>query len=106
MQTMINHYIEMWKNFFNFSGRTSVPGYWWAVLCNFIVSLVLGLIPVVGTLYGYAAIIPGLAMGIRRLNDSGKKWYWIFINLIPLVGQIIYIVMLCKPSVNSNYIEA
>lgn len=98
MPEFIQHYVAMWTNYFNFSGRTSRPGYWWAVLCNFIVSTVLGYIPYVGTLYALAALIPGLAMGIRRLNDAGKQWTWIFINFVPLIGQIIYIVMLCQPT--------
>ena len=94
----------MWKNFTNFNGRTNIPGYWWAFLANFIVSTVLGLIGL-GTIYGYIALVPGLAMCIRRLNDAGKKWYWIFISFVPLAGVIILIVLLCKPSVDT-YIEA
>lgn len=105
MPAFINHYIEMWKNYFNFSGRTTVPGYWWAFLCNFVVSYICGFLGILGTIYSLAALIPGLAIGIRRLNDAGKHWAWIFINFIPVVGQIIYIVLLCKPSVPAT-IEA
>lgn len=110
MPEFINHYIEMWKNYFNFSGKTSVPGYWWAFLCNFVVSLLASMIGI-GQIYSAIALIPGLAISVRRLNDAGKSWTWIFINFIPLVGTIIFIVMLCKPSVDSdtfvenNYIE-
>ena len=43
MSNIINCYVDMWKNFANFSGRTSVGGYWWACLANFIVSFVIGL---------------------------------------------------------------
>lgn len=97
----MQEYIAMWKNYANFSGRTNVRGYWMAFLFNFIVSAVIGAvgIEILATIYSLAALIPGLAIGIRRLNDAGKKWTWIFINLIPLVGWIIYIVMLCKPSI-------
>ena len=106
MANMINGYMDMWKNFANFSGRTSVGGYWWTYLANFIIGTIVGFIPYVGFIYGLAAFIPGLALTIRRLNDAGKHWAWIFINLIPLVGVIIFIVILCKPSVNNLIVDA
>ena len=108
MQGFFNEYIEMWKNYANFSGRTSVRGYWMAFLVNFLVGTVLGAIvsavpalSVITSLYALATMIPGLAIAIRRLRDAGKAWTWIFINFVPLVGWIIWIVMLCKPSADA-----
>ena len=106
MANIINYYVDMWRNFANFGGRTNIPGYWWASLANFVVSTVLGYIPYVGPLYALAVMIPGLAITVRRLNDADKHWGWMFINLIPLVGQIIFIIMLCKPSKDSNIVDA
>ena len=108
MSNIINCYVDMWKNFANFSGRTDVGGYWWAVLGNFIVSFVLGLIgvEVLISVYSLATLIPTLSIAVRRLRDAGKGWGWLFINLVPLVGWIIFIVLLCKPSVNDNIVDA
>lgn len=108
MSNIINCYVDMWKNFANFSGRTSVGGYWWAYLANFIVSFVIGLtgVEVLATVYALAALIPTISIAVRRLRDAGKSWGWLFINLVPLVGWIIFIIMLCKPSVNSNVVDA
>ena len=50
-------------------------------------------------LYSLVALVPGLALTIRRLRDGGNGWGWIFISLVPLVGVIILIVKLCKASV-------
>ena len=108
MSNIINCYVDMWKNFANFSGRTTVGGYWWAYLASFIVTAVLNLIGVeflIGV-YGLASLIPTLSIAVRRLRDAGKGWGWLFINLVPLVGWIIFIVMLCKPSVNNNVVDA
>ena len=105
MEKIINAYVDMWKNYANFSGRTNIPGYWWAYLANFVIGTVVGYIPYVGVIYGLAAIIPGIALTVRRLNDTGKSWAWIFISLVPLVGAIILIVMLCKPSKDPNVID-
>ena len=108
MSNIINCYVDMWKNFANFSGRTSVGGYWWAYLGNIIVSIVLGLIgvEVLITVYSLATLIPTLSIAVRRLRDAGKGWGWLFITLVPLVGWIIFIVLLCKPSVNDNIVDA
>ncbi|MBE7017312.1 MAG: DUF805 domain-containing protein [Ruminococcaceae bacterium] len=93
-------YLNMWKNYVNFSDRTTVRGYWMAVLVNIIASTILGIIGIklLISLYSLATFIPGIAMCVRRLRDSGRKWGWIFISLVPLVGWIILIVMLCKAS--------
>ena len=108
MSNIINCYVDMWKNFANFSGRTNVGGYWWAVLGNFIVSFVLSLIgvEVLISVYSIATLIPTLSIAVRRLRDAGKGWGWLFITLVPLVGWIIFIIMMCKPSVNDNVVDA
>ena len=99
----MQEYVAMWKNFANFSDRTSVRGYWMAVLFNFLAALVLGVLAAVvrplaalSGLYALAALIPGLAISIRRLRDAGKPWYAIFITFVPLVGWIILLVWLCS----------
>ena len=108
MSNIINCYVDMWKNFANFSGRTNVGGYWWAYLANLIVGLVLSMIGVefLITVYYLASLIPTLSIAVRRLRDAGKGWGWLFITLVPLVGWIIFIVMMCKPSVNDNIVDA
>ena len=106
MSVIINATTDMWRNYANFGGRTNIPGYWWASLANFIVSTILGYIPYVGILYTIAVLVPGLAISVRRLNDAGKHWAWLFINLLPLVGQIVFIVMLCLPSKNDKIVDA
>lgn len=105
MEMILSHYIAMWTNYANFSGRTNLPGYWWAALVNFIISFIMGYLGILGTIYSLAVLVPGLAIAIRRLNDAGKHWAWIFINFVPLIGQIIYIVMLCQPSKEPNVID-
>ena len=46
-------------------------------------------------------ILPGLSAAIRRLHDTGKSGWWIFIALVPLIGQIWLIVLLAKKGKNS-----
>ncbi len=43
-------------------------------------------------IYGLAVLLPGIAVGIRRLHDTDKSGWWLLIGLIPLVGIIVLIV--------------
>ncbi|HIX14390.1 MAG TPA: DUF805 domain-containing protein [Candidatus Hungatella pullicola] len=102
-------YLSMWKNYVNFKGRTTVKGYWLAVLFNFLVSLILSILvsfadvlSILALLYSLAGIIPGLALSIRRLHDINKSGWWVLINLVPLVGAIVLIVFFCLKSVDEN----
>ena len=89
-------------NYANFSGRARRSEYWYFSLFNFIVSFVLGLLlgseSLIVSLYSLAVLIPGLAVGWRRMHDIGKSGAWIFISLIPVVGWILVLVWLCKDS--------
>ena len=40
----MKEYLDMWKNYANFSGRTSIRGYWMAFLFNVVVSTLIGFI--------------------------------------------------------------
>lgn len=102
----MQEYLNMWKNFANFSDRTSVRGYWMAFLFNFLVTAVLNVLiqavpalAFLSAIYSLAVLVPTLAIAVRRLRDAGKKWTYIFMNLIPLVGWILFLVALCKASV-------
>ena len=48
--------------------------------------------------FGIAAILPGIAVTVRRLRDAGYNWPYIFIPLIPFVGIFIFIFLLCQPT--------
>ena len=62
---------------------------------TFIFSIIQGL-------FSLAIIVPGVALNVRRLHDTGKPWYWLLCGLIPVVGTIVLIVFNCQPSVGDN----
>ena len=84
----------------DFEGRARRTEYWMFTLVNIIISIVLALIgraiglPVIGTLYGLAVLLPGIAVGVRRLHDTGRSGWWLLLALIPLIGTIWIIVLL------------
>jgi len=103
---MVEAFLSGWKRSFDYVGRSSRPEFWWFVLANFIVSLILALLSgfadVFGKLlivYAIAQIFPHLSLTIRRLRDAGKPWPWIFISFVPFIGGIWLIVLLVQPSI-------
>ena len=45
---------------------------------------------------GLASICPGLGVAVRRLHDLNKSGGYIFINLIPLVGPIWFVILMAS----------
>ena len=43
-------------------------------------------------------LIPSLAILVRRLHDTGKRWYWLFLFIIPIAGFIIWIIFMVSES--------
>ena len=91
------------KNYTNFRTRSRRSEYWWVWLFCTAVSALLGaLLPEIASLWTLAVLIPNIALAVRRLHDIGKSGWWYLINLIPVVGQIIFLVLACKDSVEDN----
>ena len=44
------------------------------------------------SLVNLALLLPGLGVTVRRLHDTGRSGFWIFLALVPIVGGIILIV--------------
>ena len=108
-------YLQALKKYAVFSGRSRRKEYWYFVLFNIIVAIVLaGIDALLGTrsssssigllsgIYGLAIIIPSLAVTVRRLHDIDRSGWWIFINLIPLIGAIVLLVFAVSEGTPGN----
>ncbi|MFD3262254.1 DUF805 domain-containing protein [Paenibacillus lentus] len=98
-------YLKVLKNYVGFEGRARRTEYWMFVLFNFIASFVLGFIggfigldSILAYIYSLAVLLPSLAVGARRLHDTGRSGWMLLLALIPLVGAIILLVFLCQDS--------
>lgn len=102
---IISAFVKMMKNYANFNGRTSLADFWWAILAQVLLGIVVGfisgLLGEVGAmiifLFGLAFLIPSYALYWRRLHDIGKSGAYYFITFIPLVGGILLLIALAKP---------
>ncbi|HWX67365.1 MAG TPA: DUF805 domain-containing protein [Rhodanobacter sp.] len=93
-------YLKCIKNHYaDFEGRARRTEYWMFFLVNLLISIVVGLIGraigfhALSTLYSLAVLVPGIAVGVRRLHDTGRSGWWWLVALIPLIGWIWIIVL-------------
>ena len=98
-------YIKVMQNFLVFSGRARRKEYWMFVLFNVLITFGIGLaesmIGLPGTLssfYALVVLIPSVAVGVRRLHDTGRTGWWMLLNLLPVIGTIVLIVFFCFDS--------
>jgi uncharacterized membrane protein YhaH (DUF805 family) len=102
-------YLGVLKKYAEFNGRARRKEYWMFVLFNIIISVVLSIIDrvignpemglgILGTLYALAVLLPSLAVGARRLHDTGRSGWWLLIGLIPCIGFIVLIIFTVEDS--------
>jgi uncharacterized membrane protein YhaH (DUF805 family) len=95
---------EAFKNTFTYQGRASRSAYWWFFLFDVICYVVAGIFDRVGGPAVAVAVIiyvimffVNLSLAVRRLHDTDRSGFWIFIGLIPLIGGIVLLVFYLLP---------
>ena len=104
----MNWYLKVVRdNYANFKGRARRQEYWMFAFINLIIILILNTIDrvafsadmaILSSVYLLAILIPGIAVAVRRLHDTDKSGWWALLGLIPIVGTVILIVMMCFDS--------
>lgn len=102
------------KNYVNFQGRSSRGAYWWYFLFSIVLGFILGFIDgfmgavepntglgLLGGLFSLATLIPGIALGVRRLHDTGKSGWWILIYFT-IIGILVLIFFFAQPGERSE----
>ena len=117
MGTILSNFREVVSGkYAQFTGRASRGEFWKYVLVVFIINLIFTLLQnLLGALsiayyiiMGLNAIImlglllPSLAVSVRRMHDIGKGGGWIFINLVPLIGSIWFLILTIKEGEGDN----
>ena len=68
----MKHYIAMWTNILNFSGRTTRAGYWVPYLINIIVFAVIGaFLPAIVPVLSIVVDVAMFSALMRRIRDAG-----------------------------------
>ena len=95
-------------NITNFEGRSSRSAFWWWMVFIWIIELVVSLVTgggrgsgffaLLGTLIMLVLWLATLAVGCRRLHDTGKSGWLQLLLLIPCIGAIVLIVFWVQPT--------
>lgn len=94
------------QHYFDMNGRVGRPEFWYFVLANFVIAVIVAILtrltflPLLA-IYNLAMILPAAGMGARRLQDTGRdgKLVWIFIiagfisQLIAAMAMMSFLVM-------------
>ncbi len=99
----------VFKNYANFNGRASRAEFWWFVLANIIIIIILEMLDsALGTvyaltgLYQLAILVPNLAVGARRLQDIGKSGWNLLWMFVPIVGPILLLIWFIQAGETSD----
>ena len=99
----MEEYMKYWKNYINFSTRSTRKEFWLPVLFNFVISGILAAISSkLGTIFSLAVLIPNLSNAVRRMHDINKSGWYLLLGLIPIVGWIIVLVYECTATVEEG----
>ncbi len=111
---------KFFANYATFSGRSNRGEFWYWALDGLLMSILLGGLdgllfggmmhsdmgngggPLSG-LWGLVTLVPGLALGVRRLHDIDRTGWWLLLWLVPVVGWIVLLVWFAqKPDEGPN----
>ena len=106
-----------WMRMFDFSGTSSRREFWWGVLGNAIIMLILLALLIASLTYSPKVIntfsivmialfsffclvelLPSISLIFRRMHDIGKSGAYIFVLFIPIVGFIWYLHLVTRPT--------
>ncbi len=110
----MQYFVKCLKNYATFKGRATRKEYWMYYLFYTIFYFALWGIDLAGTSMGnenlslvgsalviiftLGTLVPTWAVCIRRLHDVGKSGWYILVNMIPLIGCIWFLVLMCTDS--------
>ena len=108
----MNYFFDVYRKAFDFRGRSRRSEFWYYMLIYYIISFAFLKIEtsylgresmVVGfgwlsTPFAFLSLFPSISVSIRRLHDTGRSGWWLLINLIFIVGNVIFLYWACQDS--------
>jgi uncharacterized membrane protein YhaH (DUF805 family) len=95
------------RKYADFTGRARRKEYWLytllLIVALYAVIFVESMVGLGGMFLTYGALslllmlgtlIPSIAVGVRRLHDTGRSGWWMLIALVPLIGGIVLLIFM------------
>jgi len=130
---MFQYYVDFWKMYVDFEGKTTRSRYWYVAGMNALISSFLMVLMMLtfsaflesvttqvnppayligGTLlttvvffvFMLAIMIPTWAISVRRLRDGGFPWGLFFLTFIPGFGPVILIIFMLMPTKQDDHV--
>ena len=91
-----------------FPGRAARSEFWYWQLFLTVAGLAVAIVDAViglhskplGLIFYLVTLAPTLAVGARRLHDTGRSAWWLLLWLVPLIGWIVLLVWACTKGSN------
>jgi uncharacterized membrane protein YhaH (DUF805 family) len=94
----MDSYLDALRKYGDFRGRANRTEFWMFMLFSLIITVAIrfveslvGSAGMIELLYGLAVFIPSIAVGARRLHDTGRSGWWQLLIFIPLIGFLVLI---------------
>ena len=107
--------LDPFRKYATFSGRARRREFWLWQLFLFSSAIVLAVLDallrtddgqfgngLLGSIFQLAALIPGVAVTVRRLHDADRSAWWLLIIFLPIIGFIVLLVFLCRGGTIGN----
>jgi len=92
-----------WKDY---NGRSSRPEFWVFIAFHFVAAFFISiagiltlddLFEIVMSVFMLVQFFIILPLAIRRMHDTGRSAFWLLLNVIPLIGNLIVLIFMCLP---------
>lgn len=101
---------SFFTRYVDFSGRSSRAEYWYFYAFHLVALIALtilskefgGVFYILMSIYSFAVIIPNIALSFRRMHDTGRSGWYLFISCIPMVGAFMLLYYCCQDSDGDN----
>lgn len=104
-------FIEVFQKYADFGGRAKRSEFWSFAIVDTIIRIALFVLALqvswwllaLLSLYGLVVFIPGWAVTVRRLHDTGRSGWWLLLSLVPLGVLVLFIFYLMGSDGDNEY---
>lgn len=111
----LSWYLQALEKYAVFDGRSRRKEYWYFFLFNLLAGLVfIGIdaatgaldgqskVGLLGPIFALVVFLPGVAVSVRRLHDTGHAGWWVLLNLFPFGGPILFLPFMIQDSTQNG----
>ncbi len=93
------------KRYAQFTGRARRAEFWYFTLFYLLIYVGLAIVDaltgmlrmesglgLLSGIFALAALIPSIAVAVRRLHDTNRSGWWVLMGFVPLIGLIVLLV--------------